>query len=210
MSVHQLCTNVHFRPLLNHSLLNVPDIFQTSKNFSPFEGTGIMQHPWCGETYQWTENWPDSWYLMIILPVNSLRMLDPAMQEYAHAANVLMTFTSGKPATNILRPLRGEMSVPWQTWKNIWNKHIKPSKPRNPETQPDLKGLKLWLFFAFAALRLQTFSSLPAENTEPSEPKPWTHYLLLIGVEGRQILQKLGVWPSRVWKFRISVTCLWE
>lgn len=34
MSVHQLCTNVHFRPLLNHYLLNVPEIFQTSNNIN--------------------------------------------------------------------------------------------------------------------------------------------------------------------------------
>lgn len=100
------------------------------------------------------------------------------MQEYAHAANVLMTFTSGKPATNILRPLRGEMSVPWQRWK---------SNHPNPETQPDLKET-----FSFSLhLRLQT-SALPVHWAT----QPWTHYLLLIGVEGRQILKVWGPKPS--------------
>lgn len=151
-----------------------------------------MQHPWCGATC-WTENWPDSWYLMIILPVNSLRMLDPAMQEYAHAANVLMTFTSGKPATNILRPLRGEMSVPWQTWMNM-KKHMEINNMfnhPNPETRLDLKGL------AFLLFSLHLLSICDSKRQLYTEPKPWTKYLLLIGVEGRQILK---VWP-RVWWF---------
>ena len=43
MSVHQSCTIVRFRPLLNHYSSNVPQIFQTSNNHGRAKNSALLR-----------------------------------------------------------------------------------------------------------------------------------------------------------------------
>ena len=185
MSVHQLCTNVHFRPLLNHYLLNVPEIFQTSNNINNHGWAKISallkvqascnihdavkptsSEPRIGElTWQLISD-HIACQLLANVGSGNARVCScckcPDDIHFWQASHEYLA-TAARRNVGSLTKMEKHMEQTYQT--------IQTQKPRNPETQPDLKGLAYLCICSFASLRLQTFSSLPAKNTEQLSPE---------------------------------------